>query len=167
MYLNDTGRLGGLYHDIYTELYTKHMVMYTHHWFPNLQRMKQLLDDNYISKVYHAYFNWFAGYARDGEYMWRFDSNRANDILGDLGLHLIHIAYWLFSDVVAGRLGFDVSRMNIDREITNPANDTVHMILEFANGIQSQFFITATAYVIDNPMQVLVGLHGQEGTIQT
>lgn len=76
----------------------KHMVMYTHHWFPNVQRVKQLLDEDYIGKVYHGYFNWFAGYARSGNYMWRFDANRALGILGDLGSHLIHMAYWLLGD---------------------------------------------------------------------
>jgi len=143
----------------------KHMVMYTHHWFPNIQRMKQLLADDYIGKVYHAYFNWFAGYARNDDNMWRFDANRANGILGDLGSHLIHMAIWLLGDVVAvtGRLGFDVSRNGID----NLANDTAHILLEFASGAHAQFYITATAHMIDNPMKALVGLHGQNGTIQT
>ncbi len=147
----------------------KHMVMYTHHWFPNVQRVKHLLDNDYIGKVYHGYFNWFADYARGGDYMWRFDANRANGILGDLGSHLIHMAYWLLGDVVAvtGRLGFDISREGYHNSASNPANDTVHMILEFANGSQVQFLVTASAHVIDHPMKVVVGLHGQKGTIQT
>ena len=143
----------------------KHMVMYTHHWFPNVQRIKQLLDDDYIGKVYHATFNWFAEYARSDDYMWRFDANRATGILGDLGSHLIHMAYWLFGDIVAvtGHLGFDVSRKRTD----SSANDTAHIILEFESGVHAQFLITATAHVIDNPMQVQIGLYGQKGTIQT
>lgn len=147
----------------------KHMVMYTHHWFPNVQRVKQLLDADYIGKVYHGYFNWFAEYARSGDYMWRFDANRALGILGDLGSHLIHMAYWLLGDVVAvtGRLGFDILRQGFNGDAPNIANDTVHILLEFASGAHVQFLVTASAHVIDNPMQVWVGLHGQKGTIQT
>lgn len=143
----------------------KHMVMYTHHWLPNIQRVKQLLDDNYIGGVYHATFNWFAGYARGSDYMWRFDADRATGILGDLGSHLIQMAIWLLGDVTAvtGQLDFDVSRKGID----NPANDTSHIILEFESGVHAQFLMTATAHVIDSPMQVQVGLYGQKGTIQT
>ncbi len=146
----------------------KHMVMYTHHWMPNLQRAKQLLEENYIGKVYHGYFTWLAGYARDGSYMWRFDANRANGILGDLGSHFIHMAMWFLGDVVAvtGRLGYQVAREGANGERPNPANDNVQFILEFANGVHVQFFVTAVAHVIDEFMKISVALHGEKGTIE-
>lgn len=146
----------------------KHMVMYTHHWLPNLQQAKQLLEANYIGKVYHGYFNWLAGYARGRTYMWRYDANRANGVLGDLGSHMIHMAMWFLGDVMAvtGRLGYQVAREGTNGELSNPANDNVQFILEFASGAQVQFFVTAVAHVIDKFMNVSVALHGESGTIE-
>lgn len=146
----------------------KHMVNYTHHWLPNLQQAKQLLDKNYIGDVYHGYFYWLADYARDPAYKWRFDANRANGILGDLGSHLIHMALWYLGDVIAvtGRLGYHVQqREGTDSEPANPANDSAHFILEFASGAIVQFFITAVAEVIDTWMKVSIELHGKKGTL--
>lgn len=146
----------------------KHMVMFTHHWFPYLQRLQSLMTENYIGEVYHGYFQWFGTYALDGAYQWRFDANRANGILADLGAHLIHLAQWCLGDVkaVSGVLGFHVARQGLDGSVANPANDTTQFLLEFENGAQIQFHISAATIVIDGDMELSIGLYGERGSIE-
>jgi predicted dehydrogenase len=140
----------------------KHMVMFTHHWFPYLQSTKQLLEENFIGKVYHGYFHWLADYALDGAYMWRFDANRANGVLGDLGSHLIHMAQWFLGNVVAvtGQLGYHVEREG------EAANDTSQFLLEFKSGAQIQFYVTAAAHILDDSMKLSLSLQGENGMIE-
>jgi predicted dehydrogenase len=142
----------------------KHMVMYTHHWLPYLQRTKQHLDNRLIGKVYHGYFHWIADYALGGNYMWRFDANRANGIIGDLGSHLIHLAQWYLGNVVSvtSSLGFHADHEALEDGITNPANDSAFFTLEFDTGAQIQFYITASAAA---PMQLSLRLQGERGFI--
>lgn len=146
----------------------KHMVMFTHHWFPYLQRLKALLAENYIGKVFHGNFHWFGNYALDGHYLWRFDGSRSKGILGDLGSHLIHMTQWFFGDVktVTGQLGFHVARQGPDGSAAHQANDTTQFLLEFENGAQIQFYTSAAAHVIDANMRLSICLYGEKGTIE-
>jgi predicted dehydrogenase len=141
----------------------KHLVMYTHHWFPYLQRTKQLLTENYLGKVYHAYFQWFGSYAHDGRYNWRFDGNRSQGITADLGSHLIHMAQWLIGDVksVIGQLAYHAPREGTP----NPAHDSAQILLEFKNGTQLEMNLSAAAH-IESFMRLSLALHGEKGVIE-
>src|SRR5262249_38052385 len=114
----------------------KHMVMYSWHWLPPVRRIKQLMDSGYVGQVYHGYFHWLASYGRGKSYAWWFDADRANGILGDLGSHMIHLAYWLVGDVaaVAAHLGFHITRDGSDGKPPHAANDSALVTLEHANG---------------------------------
>lgn len=147
----------------------KHMVMYTHHWLPYLQRVKQLLEKDTIGKVYHGNFQWFASYALDGAYSWRFDPERANGIVGDLGSHLIHLAQWFLGNIISvtGQLGSHIERKGLDdKPLKNPANDTTQFMVEFENGAQVQFYISATARRFDSFMKLSLALYGEKGMLE-
>jgi len=133
-----------------------------------VQRLKKLLDEGYIGKPYHGYFHWFAEYGRGGEYMWRFDADRANGILGDLGSHLIHMSQWLLGDVttVSVHTSCRVIRQGDNGKQPNPANDVFLGILEFANGAQIQLQVSAVAHVIDSSMKLNASLHGEIGALE-
>ena len=142
----------------------KHLVMYTHHWFPYLQRAKQVLDEGYIGKVNHASFHWFSGYGYDTNYNWRFDGNRSQGIIADLGSHLIHMSQWFLGDVksVMGQLGWHVAR-----EGDKIAPDSAQALLEFENGAQVEMNMSATAQFLPQGfMKLSFALYGEKGSIE-
>lgn len=147
----------------------KHMVMYTWYWLPNMQKLKQLIDEGYTGTIYNGYFQWLADGWRNNNYAWRFDADRSNGILGDLGSHLLHMAIWLLGDVIAvtARLSNYIQHEGANGGQINPANDTVSCILEFTNGAQIQIFVTGVALNVKDGNQITVRLHGENGTIQT
>jgi predicted dehydrogenase len=146
----------------------KHMVLYTWHWLPPLQHIKQLVDGGYIGKPYHGNFHWLAQYAIDGSYKWRFDADRANGILGDLGSHLIHLAQWLLGDVtsISACTGYHVTRQSTNGRPANPANDTFLGTLEFASGAHIQLHVSGVAHVTDSEMKAHFALHGENGVLE-
>jgi predicted dehydrogenase len=49
------------------------MVPFTYRWMPTHQWIKELIDDGYVGRPYHLTLRYFAGFARDPAYSWRFD----------------------------------------------------------------------------------------------
>ena len=139
----------------------KHMVMYSWRYLHPGSRIKALLQDNPIGKIYTMNLRFIGGYARGDDYIWRFDGSRANGILGDLGSHLIDMARWLAGDVatVSAHLKNHVTRQNTP----HPANDSAFVTLEHANGTQTHLHASAIAY--EQPMLVQIELEGEKGKI--
>ena len=76
------------------------MVPFTYRFMPTNQFVKQLITDGYVGRPYHLSMRYFAGYARDGAYAWRFDEEKAGSgILGDLGSHWLDMARWFLGEV--------------------------------------------------------------------
>ena len=78
------------------------MVPFTYRFMPTNQFVKHLITDGYVGRPYHLSMRYFAGYARDGTYAWRFDEAKAGSgILGDLGSHWLDMARWFLGEVTA------------------------------------------------------------------
>jgi levoglucosan dehydrogenase len=78
------------------------MVPFTYRFMPTNQFVKQLINDGYVGQPYHLSMRYFAGYARNGEYAWRFDEAKAGSgILGDLGSHWLDMARWFLGEVTS------------------------------------------------------------------
>ncbi len=146
----------------------KHMVMFTWHWLPPLQRFKQLVDEGRIGRIYHGDFQWQSDFWRDGAYQWRVDATRANGILGDLGSHMLHLALWTMGDVaaVSARLGFHIPRLGLDGQPFPMANDSARMTLDFVSGAQAQVEVSAVAY-LGGTMTPTCALYGEKGTLES
>jgi predicted dehydrogenase len=142
----------------------KHLVMYTHHWFPYFQRAKQLITENYTGKIFHGYFHWCGGAALNGKYDWRFDANRTQGITADLGSHIIHAAIWLLGEVksVVAQLGYHVPR----EDTPKPAHDTAQFLMEFKNGAQIEVHLSAVSQVFDSHLKLSFNLQGEKGAIE-
>ncbi len=146
----------------------KHMVMYTWHWLPPMQHLKQLVDAGRIGKVYHGVIQWQTPFWRSGEYQWRVDAERANGILGDLGSHVFHLALWTMGDVasVSAQLGFNIKRVGADGKPFQMANDSALITLEFVSGAQAQVAVSAVAHLIGVGMKPTCTLYGEKGTLE-
>lgn len=145
----------------------KHMVMYTWHWLPHLQRVKQLIHDQYLGKVYHGHIHWLGDHGLSTDYKWRFDADHSNGVLADVGSHLIHMAMWLLGEVTAvtATLGYHIERKNTDDTPLKPVNDSAILTLEFANGTQVQCSASAVAHGIKEEVAPLMRLDGEKGTV--
>ena len=129
----------------------KHMVYHTYRWMPNYRYLKKLIDDGYVGRLFHAHFRFLMSYGLQARYRWRFDRQRANGILGDLGSHMIDMARWLAGDVarVSAHLGVYGDRPRPDGQAYDRANDATIVAMEFANGAQGIIQVSAVAHVAD------------------
>jgi len=146
----------------------KHMVLFTYRWLPQYRYARQLIDAGYIGRCFHCQIRYVAGYGRAGQYGWRFDRQRSNGILGDLGSHMIDLARWYVGDIakVSGHLATLVERPGADGAVLGPANDAALLAVEFANGAQGTIQVSAVAHVGDRGQEQQVILHGEEGTLE-
>jgi predicted dehydrogenase len=140
------------------------MTYFTWRGVPHFRYIKRLIDEGFIGRVYHCQFIQFGGYARDSQYLWRFDARRANGALGDLGSHMIDLAHWLVGDIVrvSAHLTTAVARANI----AQPANDAAALLAQFANGAQGMIHVSAVAYQGARGQQQILRLHGDQGTLE-
>ena len=146
----------------------KHMVFFTYRWLPHYRYLKQLVDDGYVGRTFHCHIRYLGGYARQPRYTWRFDRNRSNGALADLGSHMIDLARWYVGDVakVWAHLGTFVDRPGSEGQALDPANDAASLILQFKDGTQGMIQVSAVAHVGDRGQEQDVALHGESGTLE-
>lgn len=158
-------------HEMYTAAQAagvKHMVAFTYRWMPFFQYAHDLIAQGVVGRLYHAEFRYLSGFARGGEYAWRYDGQRANGILGDLGAHMIDLARWLVGEItqVSAQLGVFVERPGAAGGPRVPANDSAMLMVEFAHGAHGLIQASGVAQMADRGMQQQVTLYGQAGSLE-
>ena len=145
-----------------------HMVLFTYRYFPFFRYIHDLVTDGLIGRFYHSEFRYLMGYARQPEYLWRLDQDRANGALGDLGVHMIDMARWLVGDIktVSALSGVFVARPGVDGGPLNPANDSSSLLVEFENGSQGFIHASLVTHLGDRFMQQQVKLYGEGGSLE-
>ena len=149
----------------------KTLVPFTYSFMPTARYLKELIDGGYLGAAYHLNMRYYTGFARDGDYRWRFDRKIAGSgVLGDLGSHFLYLAEWFFGSISAinCRLGFSVPRPPVDPD-GNPydiADDSCMLTLEFADGALGMIHCTALCYE-DSPFGQThhMEFHGSDGTL--
>jgi predicted dehydrogenase len=146
----------------------KHMVLFTYRWMPFFRYARDIVEQGAIGRCYHCEFHYLGGYARGENYMWRYDQDRANGVLGDLGSHFIDMARWLVGDItqVSASLGVSIKRLGPDGGPISPANDSARLLVEFANGAHGLIQASAVAHVADRGQQQHIRLFGEAGTLE-
>ena len=145
----------------------KHMTYFTYRWLPHYTHAKALVDEGFIGRCYQCSFSYLAGFARGGEYSWRYDSQRAHGALGDLGTHVIDLARWYVGAIaeVSANLDVFVERRGPDDGPLDPANDVALVSLRFANGAQGVLHVSAVAHLGSREQGQQVLLHGESVTL--
>jgi predicted dehydrogenase len=145
----------------------KHMTFLPYRWLPHYTHLRALLDEGYIGRCLHCSFSYLAGFARGGEYSWRYDRQRANGALGDLGTHMIDLARWYVGEIadVSATLAVFVERRGSDGETLDSANDAAVLTVRFANGVQGSVQASAVAHVGAPMQEHHIRLHGDGGTL--
>ncbi|HEY5664642.1 MAG TPA: Gfo/Idh/MocA family oxidoreductase [Ilumatobacter sp.] len=146
------------------------LVPFTYRFMPTSQYVKRLIDEGYVGRPYLLNLRYYTGFARGGEYAWRFDLAEAGSgVLGDLGSHWLDMARWLLGDVVAVTctLTHHVARgPRPDGRPYEQGDDGANILVEFANGAHGVIVVSAVCYE-DSPFGQTheFDVHGSEGTV--
>ena len=146
------------------------MVPFTYRFMPTNQFVKQLIADGYVGRPYHLSMRYFAGYARDSAYAWRFDEARAGSgILGDLGSHWLDMARWFLGEVSAVSAHSDcfVDRdPRPDGSSYTQLEDSAVILARFESGASATLEVRAVCWEGTPFGQIHeLDLHGSEGTL--
>ncbi len=146
------------------------MVPFTYRFMPTNQFVKQLIVDGYVGQPYHLSMRYFAGYARDGAYAWRFDEAKAGSgILGDLGSHWLDMARWFLGEVVAvsaHRDNFVPRDPRPDGSPYTQVEDSAVILARFACGASATLQVSAVCWEGTPFGQIHeLDLHGSGGTL--
>ena len=146
----------------------RHMVMFTHRWAPAFRTIARLVSQGYIGKCYDAHFSFIGGYAREGFYQWKWDRQYGLGSLGDLGAHIIDRARLIVGEIasVQASLTTSVPKPHPDGADYSPANDTMTLLLQFANGATGTISASAVAAQGNRGLEQRIILHGQDGTLE-
>ena len=150
----------------------KTMVAFTYRFMPTSRYLKELIEQGYIGKPYHLNMRYYAGYARDGKYMWRFDLEESGSgVVGDLGTHWLYLADWFYGEIkaVSAMLGYHVGReLRPDGQPYEPADESAVMMLEFDNGARGVIHVSSLAYE-ETPFGQIhqMEFHGSGGTLHS
>ncbi len=146
------------------------LVPFTYRYMPTNQYVKRLIDDGFVGRPFHLNMRYFTGFARDGEYSWRFDTELAGSgVLGDIGSHWLHVARWLLGEVT--EIGC-ISERFIERP-NRPdgtdyerSEDSAQMTVRFANGAYGTLQVSAVCWEgTDFNQTHHLDLHGSAGTV--
>jgi len=157
--------------DVAREKGVIHLVPFTYRFMPTARYLKELIDDGYIGKPYQMNMRYYTGYARGGEYMWRFDlKHGGSGVLGDIGSHFLYLAEWFYGPIksLSCQFGYSVERAPTDPDgnAYEVGEDNAIVTLEFENGAYGVIHVTAVCYE-DTPFGQThhMEFHGSEGTL--
>ena len=145
-----------------------HLVLFTFRWLPAFRQLEKLVTAGYVGRIHHAEFHYLSGSGRTDTYGWRFDRQRANGVLGDVGSHLIDLAHALVGPItrVSARLAIDSPRQAPPGGTIDPANDVALLQVDFEGGAVGLLQTSCVAHVGDRGMQQRVALYGTTGSLE-
>ncbi|MCB0168528.1 MAG: Gfo/Idh/MocA family oxidoreductase, partial [Anaerolineae bacterium] len=148
----------------------KCLVPFTYRFMPTARYVKRLIDEEYIGQPYHLNMRYYTGYAREGQYMWRFDMGEAGaGPIGDIGSHFMYLAYWYYGEIesVMCMLSHHIERdPRPDGSDYERTDDGGSILLQFKSGAQGVIVASAVCYE-DTPFGQThhMEFHGSGGTL--
>jgi predicted dehydrogenase len=145
----------------------RHMTNFSYRWSPLYRYVHDLIAQGAVGRIYHAQFSFMSGHGRNPNYAWRFDPQRANGALGDLGSHTIDLARYLVGDIarVNARLVTNVQRTGADGQPGISANDAATVMVEFTDGTRGTVELSAVARTHDPAFEQTSIIHGEAGSL--
>lgn len=146
------------------------LVPFTYRFMPTSQYLHRLVHDGFIGEPYLINLRYYTGFARDGNYAWRFDLKESGaGVLGDLGTHWIDMARWLIGEITAVTCTLTHLVPRAPRPDGVPyevGDDGANILVEFANGAHGVIVVSAICHE-DGPFGQShhIDIHGSEGTL--
>jgi predicted dehydrogenase len=143
-------------------------MMFTLRWVPYFRTLQRLVAEGYIGKCFDAQITYVGGYARRGEYQWKWDSQHGLGILGDLGSHMIDLARLTVGEIarVQANLAVRVQKTHADGKAFEASNDSATLLVQFANGASGTIFASAADEIGNRGQEQRVILYGEDGTLE-
>ncbi|MEY4338863.1 MAG: hypothetical protein RLZ14_713 [Actinomycetota bacterium] len=146
------------------------MTPFTYRFMPVFTELRHRIDGGFVGRPYHMAARYYTGYARNGEYSWRFDRAEAGSgVLGDLGTHWIDAALYLLGPIthIGAVVNSTVPRAaRPDGATYELCEDVAMMTARFANGAVGQLIVSAVAWEGTPFGQTHhVEVHGSDGTL--
>lgn len=144
------------------------MTYFTFRWEPHYRYLKSLIEDGYLGKCYHGSFSWLFDVGREGNYLWRFDGDRSDGMLGDICSHLIDLSRFFVGEIsgVSADLINYISRNKPDGSPVNPSNDSAMLTLAYDNGSRCQVHASAVSHVGEAGYEQRIELYGENGSLK-
>lgn len=146
------------------------MVPFTYEYMPIFATTKRLIDQGFLGTPHHFSLRYFAEFAFDSAYSWRFDKALAGSgVIGDLGSHCLYYAEWMFGAIA--ELGC-VSASFIERDLRPDGSDyecgedSCIISVRFASGALGTLQICGASWEGTPFGQThFIDAHGSQGTI--
>ena len=126
------------------------MTPFTYRFMPLCAQIRRYIDEGYVGRPFHMGARYFTGFARDGEYAWRFDRAEAGSgVLGDLGSHWIDLAMFLLGPIeaIAATTSTMVPRgPRSDGAPYDVCDDVAMMTARFTSGATAQLLVSAVTW---------------------
>ena len=126
------------------------MTPFTYRFMPLAVQMRRYIDEGYVGRAYHMGARYFTGFAREGEYAWRFDrAESGSGVLGDLGTHWVDMAMYLLGPIAAVSATTSTMVPRAARPDGAPyqaCDDVAMMTVRFASGATGQLLVSAVAW---------------------
>ncbi len=126
------------------------MTPFTYRFMPMARQLRHHIDNGYIGTPFHLAARYYTGFARDGEYAWRFDLGESGSgVLGDIGSHWIDLATYLLGDIA--EVGC-VTNATVAREPRpdglpyEAGEDVALTTLRFTNGAIGHLIVSAVCW---------------------
>lgn len=147
------------------------LVPFTYRFMPSHRWVHRLIADGFVGDVWHVGLRYHTGFARDGEYAWRFDREAGGGgVLTDLASHFVDLARWLVGEVtaVSATLSCHVPRSpRPDGSSYRRANDSALLTLRFASGATATVETIAVSHEGDGfGQRHEVDVIGSAGTVR-
>jgi predicted dehydrogenase len=147
-----------------------HLIDHELRFNPTRQRIKQLLQEGYVGRVYHIAVNVITAFRADPlqrTWDWWSQAEKGGGSVGATASHLIDLLRWWLGEpsAVSGQLNTFVKRRKPPdsdefREVTS--DDQCSFMAEFANGVLASVFITSVAR---HPQGSRTEIHGEAGSL--
>jgi len=143
---------------------------FTYRFMPVFAELRHRIDAGFVGRPYHMAARYYTGYARDGEYAWRFDRAEAGSgVLGDLGSHWIDLALYLLGPITA--VGAVTNNTvprgpRPDGASYDTCEDVALLTVRFASGAIGHLTVSAVCWE-GTPFNQThhVEVHGSDGTL--
>ena len=146
------------------------MTPFTYRFMPMARQLRRHIEEGYVGTPFHLAARYYTGFARDGEYSWRFDRGESGSgVLGDIGSHWIDLATYLLGPIV--EVGC-VTNTTVDREPRpdgasyEACEDVALTTVRFSEGAIGHLMVSAVCWE-GTPFNQThhVEVHGSGGTL--
>ncbi len=157
------------------EMYTRaqasgltHATAFNWRFLPGVSRLKELIDEGFLGKIYHANLMWHAERQADPNIplLWRHQKEYAGfGVLGDIGPHVIDMTRWMLGDfrkVTAHFMTAILERKvaGSGEVVTADADDACAFVGEMASGAQVSVHLSRVAFASNCHRFELYGSQG-------